>query len=50
MNLCTIEGKEIIIHSVFDNRQDPEKLPQQTIQCIGTSKSREIQKTKAKSS
>ncbi len=23
----TIEGNEIVIHSVFDNKQDPEKLP-----------------------
>ena len=23
----TIEGNEIVIHSVFDNRQDPEKRP-----------------------
>lgn len=23
----TIEGEEIVIHSVFDNRQDPEKRP-----------------------
>ena len=23
----TIENDEIIIHSIFDNRQDPEKLP-----------------------
>jgi plasmid stabilization system protein ParE len=23
----TIEGEEIVIHSVFDNRQDPQKRP-----------------------
>jgi len=23
----TIEGDEIVIHSIFDNRQDPQKLP-----------------------
>lgn len=23
----TIEDREIVVHSVFDNRQDPEKLP-----------------------
>lgn len=23
----TIEGMEIVVHSVFDNRQDPEKRP-----------------------
>jgi len=23
----TTEGEEIVIHSVFDNRQDPKKLP-----------------------
>lgn len=25
--IYTIEGEEIIIHSVFDNRQDPKKRP-----------------------
>lgn len=23
----TIEDKEIVVHAIFDNRQDPEKLP-----------------------
>jgi plasmid stabilization system protein ParE len=24
----TVEGKEVVVHSVFDNRQDPQKRPQ----------------------
>ena len=23
----TVEGREVVVHSVFDNRQDPEKKP-----------------------